>query len=101
MQAKGWPSTELGLYGVQLVMNLAWQLIFFLGRSPGWAQVDNVGEAQTVSGLWSLVALGYRETWRHLAGCWGPWLVGSPADPPAAGPHLPGMPPVVRAPAQL
>ena len=33
-----------GLYGGQLILNLAWQLIFFIAKRPGWAQVDNTGE---------------------------------------------------------
>lgn len=37
----GFPSAPLGLYGVQLVFNLGWQLIFFRGKKPGVAQAEN------------------------------------------------------------
>ncbi|KIY94757.1 tryptophan-rich sensory protein [Monoraphidium neglectum] len=37
----GFPSAPLGLYGVQLVFNLAWQLIFFQAKKPGVAQAEN------------------------------------------------------------
>lgn len=32
----------LVLYGVQLALNLAWSLLFFGARAPGWALVDIV-----------------------------------------------------------
>ena len=39
----GMKGATAGLYGGQLILNLAWQLIFFIAKRPGWAQVDNAG----------------------------------------------------------
>jgi tryptophan-rich sensory protein len=39
----GMKGATLALYSSQLVMNLAWQVIFFIAKRPGWAQVDNAG----------------------------------------------------------
>jgi tryptophan-rich sensory protein len=38
----GAPTSTLALYGVQLALNLAWSVIFFGLRSPGWALVEVV-----------------------------------------------------------
>jgi tryptophan-rich sensory protein len=41
----GWRSYPMGVYAAQLLLNLAWQPIFFLMKRPGMAQVENAGEA--------------------------------------------------------
>jgi tryptophan-rich sensory protein len=40
----GWRSYPMGVYAAQLLLNLAWQPIFFLMKRPGVAQVENAGE---------------------------------------------------------
>ncbi len=44
-QQTGWPSQPLTVYAVQLALNLAWQVMFFLGHKPKAALVENTGEA--------------------------------------------------------
>jgi len=49
------------LYAVQLGLNLAWSLLFFAARSPGWALVDiialDVLVAVTMVAFWKIDAL--------------------------------------------
>ena len=40
----GAPHLPLTLYGIQLVMNLAWSPIFFKAKEIGYALLDQVGE---------------------------------------------------------
>jgi tryptophan-rich sensory protein len=40
----GWRSYPMGVYAAQLLLNLAWQPIFFLMKRPGVAQAENAGE---------------------------------------------------------
>jgi tryptophan-rich sensory protein len=40
----GWRSYPMGVYAAQLLLNLAWQPIFFLLKRPGVAQVENAGD---------------------------------------------------------
>jgi tryptophan-rich sensory protein len=40
-QQTGWPSQPLTVYAVQLALNLAWQVMFFLGHKPKAALVEN------------------------------------------------------------
>ncbi|HET7513976.1 MAG TPA: TspO/MBR family protein [Gaiella sp.] len=56
--------TALVLYVTQLALNLAWSLLFFAARSPGWALVDIVV-------LDVLVAVTLLAFWRiePVAGC--------------------------------
>lgn len=39
----GWTSRPMAVYAAQLLLNLAWQPIFFLLKKPGVAQVENAG----------------------------------------------------------
>jgi tryptophan-rich sensory protein len=41
----GWHSYPIAVYAAQLLLNLAWQPIFFLLKRPGVAQVENASEA--------------------------------------------------------
>jgi translocator protein len=49
----------LGLFGVQLALNLAWTGIFFGRQAPGWAVVEIVM-------LWLAVAATLAVFWRHV-----------------------------------
>lgn len=50
----------LALYGAQLALNLAWSLLFFGARAPGWALVDIVAlvalVAATTIAFWRIDA---------------------------------------------
>lgn len=50
----------LALYGVQLALNLAWSLLFFGARAPGWALADIVAlvalVAATTIAFWRIDA---------------------------------------------
>lgn len=61
----GW-GHEMGLFGAQLTLNLAWSMLFFGGRSPIAGLVDIVA-------LWLLIAATLQAFWRRsvLAG----WLM--------------------------
>jgi len=53
--------TALALYVIQLALNLAWSLLFFAARSPGWALVDivvlDVLVAITIVAFWRIDAV--------------------------------------------
>ena len=44
----GAPHLPLTLYGIQLVMNLAWSPIFFKAKEIGYSLLDQVGEEQGI-----------------------------------------------------
>lgn len=54
---QGTVQIALALYGAQLALNLAWSLLFFGARAPGWALVDIVA-------LVVLVAITTAAFWR-------------------------------------
>eukprot|EP00879_Flechtneria_rotunda_P000910 GHRR01001038.1.p1 GENE.GHRR01001038.1~~GHRR01001038.1.p1 ORF type:complete len:192 (+),score=61.10 GHRR01001038.1:156-731(+) len=53
----GFKSYPLGVYAVQLAINLAWQPLFFLLKRPGVAQIDNAA-------LFGAVAYTTYEFWK-------------------------------------
>lgn len=63
---QGWNNRGLALFGLQLVLNLAWSWIFFRLHQPGWAAVEIVL-------LWLAIAATIRVFLRHdsIAG----WLL--------------------------
>jgi tryptophan-rich sensory protein len=54
----------LGVFGLQLALNVVWSLIFFGMRLPGWAAVE-------IALLWVAIALTMAAFWP-----WSRWAVG-------------------------
>eukprot|EP00882_Tetradesmus_deserticola_P000377 GHRQ01000415.1.p1 GENE.GHRQ01000415.1~~GHRQ01000415.1.p1 ORF type:complete len:186 (+),score=77.48 GHRQ01000415.1:137-694(+) len=53
----GWKSYPMGVYAAQLLLNLAWQPLFFMLKRPGVAQVENAA-------LFGAVAYTTVEFWK-------------------------------------
>jgi len=57
---RGWARCRgaLGLFGIQLLLNVGWSLVFFGLRSPGWAFVE-------ILCLWIALVVTIAMFWRH------------------------------------